>query len=253
MLSRLDQWADATRGIALDLIRIYLGLGLFFRGIVFLVDSSAFFEVAGGDAFSSFGVVTYVGLAHLGFGLLLALGLLTRLSALVQIPILIGATFFVHFPESLLSANQSFAFSALVLALLCVFSVWGGGRWSLDRAVAQWVVRDEEAEPEIAAQRLRESRERETSRRRLAASREAAPPPSREPQGPPCVHAYDRTHPSVEAERTYGTISRIRFVFGTHPRPVEITFRCRECGGVVDVATDAETMEEYRFTRRNVA
>ncbi|MEM6328131.1 MAG: DoxX family membrane protein [Bacteroidota bacterium] len=248
MLSRLNTWADTHRDIALDLVRIYLGLGLFFRGIVFLNDSSTFFDLAGGDAFAAAGVALYVGLAHLGGGLLLALGLLTRVAALLQIPVLLGATFLIHLPESLLTANQSFAFSALVLALLSLYAVWGGGRWSLDRAVKDWSTRDEE-EATLASERLRESREREKARRQIAANREPTPPASRQTPYPPCIHGYDRHHPSVVAERSYGVVSRLRFVLGTHPRPAQIIFRCQECGGVVEVATDVETLERYRFSR----
>lgn len=53
-------------------------------------------------------------------------------SALVQLPILIGAVFLVHWNEGLLSANQSFEFSALVLFLLVLVCAFGSGRWSLD-------------------------------------------------------------------------------------------------------------------------
>lgn len=249
MYARFSAWADAHRDLALELVRLYLGLGLFVRGIVFLRDSSTFFELAGSADFATVGIATYVGLAHLGGGLLLAVGLATRLAALVQIPVLVGATFLVHLPESVLTANQSFAFSALVLALLCVFAVWGGGRWSLDRAVARWVTQANEEEGRIAEARLRESRSREQARRSPAAGRDAEPPATRESPPDPCVHGYERTDPQVVAERTYGPLSRLRFLTGTHPRPVEVTFRCETCGGLVEVATDTETLEAYRFRR----
>ncbi|MEM8558354.1 MAG: DoxX family protein [Bacteroidota bacterium] len=252
MADRLTAWADAHRDIALDLIRIYLGVGLFARGIVFLNDSGAIVELAGADGseLSSIALAHYVGLAHLGGGLLLAVGMITRVAALLQIPVLFGAAFIVHFPESLLAPNQSFAFSALVLALLCMYAVWGGGRWSLDRAIARWNSKNEEREAQIVESRVQELRERDRERRRRrAAERALAPPPSKEPAAPPCVHGYDRNDPHVVAERTYSPLSGIRFVFGTHPRPRSVTFRCKECNGVVEVATDPEEMEAYRFAR----
>ncbi|MEM1055875.1 MAG: DoxX family protein [Bacteroidota bacterium] len=252
MFERLTAWADTNRGVALDLIRIYLGVGLFARGIVFLNDTSAVVELAGADGsgFSSVALAHYIGLAHLGGGILLAGGLLTRVAAILQIPVLFGATFIIHFPESFLAANQSFAFSALVLALLCVFAVWGGGRWSLDRAITRWNSENEENEAQIAESRLQESRERDRERRRrLAAERAMAPPASVDPETAPCIHGYDREDPHVRMERTYGPISRLRFVFGTHPRPRSVTFRCSECQGVVDVVTEAEEVEAYRFAR----
>ncbi|PSQ68297.1 MAG: hypothetical protein BRD26_08610, partial [Bacteroidetes bacterium QH_1_64_81] len=51
------------------------------------------------------------------------------------LPILIGAVFLVHWNEGLLSANQSFEFSALVLFLFVLVCAFGSGRWSLD---ARW-------------------------------------------------------------------------------------------------------------------
>jgi putative oxidoreductase len=70
--------------------------------------------------------------AHLAGGALLALGLITRTAAIVQIPALIGAVFFVHLREGLFRTGQSLELSSLVLFLLCVFAVFGGGRLSLD-------------------------------------------------------------------------------------------------------------------------
>ncbi|MEM8598916.1 MAG: DoxX family protein [Bacteroidota bacterium] len=252
MPDRITAWADARRDIALDLIRIYLGVGLFARGVVFLNDSGAIVELAGADGseLSSVALAHYVGLAHLGGGLLLAVGMITRVAALLQIPVLFGATFIIHFPESFFAANQSFAFSALVLALLCVYAVWGGGRWSLDRAIARWNSETEEREAQIVENRLQDRRERARERRRrLAAERAMTPRPSEEPEPQRCIHGYDRDDPRVLAERTYSPLSGLRFVFGTHPRPRSVTFRCKECGGVVEVATDPEEMETYRFVR----
>jgi uncharacterized membrane protein YphA (DoxX/SURF4 family) len=74
----------------------------------------------------------YVVAAHLCGGILLALGLGTRLAAAVQIPPLIGAVLFVHIGEGLLTAGQSLEFAALVLAMLSVFAVFGAGQLSLD-------------------------------------------------------------------------------------------------------------------------
>ena len=68
-------------------------------------------------------------------GAFLAVGLYTRIAALVQVPILAGAVFLVHWHDGLLSADQSLEFSALVLFLLVLVCAFGSGRWSLD---ARW-------------------------------------------------------------------------------------------------------------------
>src|SRR6185369_13810067 len=93
-----------------------------------------FFEKAGqASAWLGIGfLMHYVMVAHFVGGLLLVLGFLTRIAALVQIPILFGAVFFVHQKDGLFALGQSLEFSALVLFLLVLFTIAGAGKLSLD-------------------------------------------------------------------------------------------------------------------------
>jgi putative oxidoreductase len=93
----------------------------------------------------------YVILAHFVGGLLLTLGFLTRIAALVQVPILAGAVFFVHRQEGLLAPTQSLEFSALVLFLLLVFVVSGAGSFSIDHVTFDREVKDDETPSESEA------------------------------------------------------------------------------------------------------
>lgn len=246
MIAPLSRWADDHRGAALDVVRVYLGVGLLVRGVIFLAEPTVYLDLLPNDgdgAFGSFAVLHYVGLAHVGGGLLLTLGLLTRLAALVQIPVLAGAALLVHLPAGL--TDQSFAFAALVLALLVVFAVWGGGPWSLDRAIAAWTDRDEREEDERAAATVAQLRARERSRG-------PAPPRPAEAGGaalPACTCGHDRQHDHVEVERSYGSISALRFATGTHPRPSQVVYRCHDCGGAVAIVDDPEELEAFRYER----
>jgi uncharacterized membrane protein YphA (DoxX/SURF4 family) len=74
----------------------------------------------------------YVMLAHFIGGALLTIGFLTRIAAIVQIPILAGAVFIVHRQDGLFAMGQSLELSALVLFLLVVISIAGAGKYSLD-------------------------------------------------------------------------------------------------------------------------
>src|SRR5262249_52881060 len=78
----------------------------------------------------------YVILAHFCGGFCLAVGLLTRSAAVVQLPALFTAMYFyVYHPEiaqSTMEARQSAEFTALVLFLLVLISVYGAGRLSVD-------------------------------------------------------------------------------------------------------------------------
>jgi putative oxidoreductase len=130
-------WADAHPKVWLDLVRIYLGVGLFVRGLLIITNSHSEFvsemlQRSGQTWLFTAAVLHYVALAHLVGGLMLTFGVLTRIAALVQIPILIGAIFFIHRGEGLMAASQSLEFSALVLFLLSVFVIAGAGPISVD-------------------------------------------------------------------------------------------------------------------------
>ena len=128
---------EAHRDLVLDALRVYLGTGLFFRGLALLTTEGGLQQLIGTaePGLGLAGLSVYVTAAHLVGGALLAVGLYTRLAALVQLPVLLGAVFLVHWHDGLLSANQSLEFSALVLFLLVLVCAFGGGRWSLD---TQW-------------------------------------------------------------------------------------------------------------------
>jgi uncharacterized membrane protein YphA (DoxX/SURF4 family) len=125
-------WRDPSVG--LDVIRIYLGVGLMVRGGLFIGNPDVLIALLRRTDhwFVPLAAAQYVVAAHLCGGILLALGLGTRLAAAVQIPPLIGAVLFVHIGEGLLTAGQSLEFAALVLAMLSVFAVFGAGGLSLD-------------------------------------------------------------------------------------------------------------------------
>lgn len=139
-LQQWKGWAESRRELWLDCVRIYLGIGLFVRGLilVFNVKTDLFDDLLVRTTQTwvmSAAVLHYVSLAHFVGGAMLALGFLTRLAALVQIPILAGAVFFVHRGEGLLAVTQSLEFAALVLFLLTIFLINGAGKLSLDHAV----------------------------------------------------------------------------------------------------------------------
>jgi len=77
-------------------------------------------------------ILDYVIFAHLCGGAFLAIGLLTRLSAFIQIPVLLGAVFFIHWQEGIITLGQSLEYSSLVLVLLILIFIYGPGRLSLD-------------------------------------------------------------------------------------------------------------------------
>jgi uncharacterized membrane protein YphA (DoxX/SURF4 family) len=121
-------------GLGFDLVRVYLGIGLFVRGVLFVSRPELVLGYLSSTEswFVPYAVAHYVAIAHLGGGLLLAVGLATRLAAAVQLPVLLGAVFVVHSSDSLITAGQSLELSALVLILLGVYLAVGAGRLSVD-------------------------------------------------------------------------------------------------------------------------
>jgi uncharacterized membrane protein YphA (DoxX/SURF4 family) len=73
----------------------------------------------------------YIVFAHLVGGLMLAVGLLTRAACIMQIPILIGAIFFIN--QSMFRPFQEMAVTLICLAGLIYFLIAGNGPWSVDK------------------------------------------------------------------------------------------------------------------------
>jgi uncharacterized membrane protein YphA (DoxX/SURF4 family) len=150
-LARARTFADDPR-FGFDLVRMYLGVALFVRGALFIADPSKVISFFGkADWFWPMLIAHYVGMAHLCGGLFLALGLLTRFAALAQVPVLVGAVFFVHWNQHLLSGDQSLELAGLVLALLVAFVVFGAGPLSVDQRIFRAAKTPERTEQEPKA------------------------------------------------------------------------------------------------------
>jgi uncharacterized membrane protein YphA (DoxX/SURF4 family) len=139
-MNKFIVWSESHREAWLDCVRIYLGLGLFARGLLLITNTSTGFFVdmlqrTGHTWLFTGAMLHYVMLAHFVGGAMLTVGFLTRVAAAVQIPILAGAVFIVHRSDGLFAMGQSLEFSALVLFLLMVIFVSGGGPISVDRSV----------------------------------------------------------------------------------------------------------------------
>lgn len=126
-----------------DLVRAYLGIGLFVRGVLFVSQPELVLgylqDVHGW--FWPYALVHFIAVAHLCGGVMLGIGLATRLAAALQVPILFGAVFLVHSQSGLLNVGQSLEFSGLVLALLLVYLTFGSGKLSVDAFLTRAEVR----------------------------------------------------------------------------------------------------------------
>jgi putative oxidoreductase len=130
------RWAEAHTDIFIDLVRIYLGVGLFVKGIFFMSHRDYLLQLlndSGNLVIAPVTIAHYVIPVHMVGGILLAFGLLTRVAALAQLPILIGAMFWVYLPKIMaVEPRQNLEFSGLVLFLMLLILIFGPGRWSVD-------------------------------------------------------------------------------------------------------------------------
>ena len=127
----LNKWANAHTYIPLDLLRIALGIFLFYKGVNFMGNSQALIELVKplGSWAGSMLLIHYIAPAHMIGGILIAFGLLTRWSVLAQIPILIGAVA-VNFLGSMNVGNLLLSLAILLACLFFLF--YGSGKHSAD-------------------------------------------------------------------------------------------------------------------------
>ncbi|MFD2934395.1 DoxX family protein [Spirosoma flavum] len=139
MLHRVEHWGDTHHPAWTDALRIVLGIILVLKGISFISDTAYLTRLVGGLHFGLFPVILvhYVAFAHLMGGFLIAVGCLTRLMVLFQLPILVGALFFVNIRQGFSPMNSELWLSIIVLLLLLLFLVIGSGRFSMDEYVKQ--------------------------------------------------------------------------------------------------------------------
>jgi uncharacterized membrane protein YphA (DoxX/SURF4 family) len=122
--------------IWMTILRVLLGLILSWKGIVFIRDSvllEQLIDRTGIGVFSQNSSVLSFIVSYLSLlcGLFITAGLFTRISSIVQIPILIIAVFFVNMHGG---SQNSFELivSIITLLLLILFAVKGSGTLSAD-------------------------------------------------------------------------------------------------------------------------
>ena len=137
VIHKIEKWGDRHHPRFLDILRVALGVFLMLKGLGFMENSAylqSLIESQPDIAVSSgwlMALVYYVTFVHLVGGTLIALGIMTRFSSLMQIPVVFGAIFFINVFQS--PFNTDLLSSVAALVLLVVFAVIGSGRWSLGR------------------------------------------------------------------------------------------------------------------------
>ena len=118
------------------IFRVMLGLILAIRGIFFLTSIQPLFHLIKSSSLNGLNMNMTLALVicwvHLLGGTFIILGLLTRISAWAQIPILIGAILFINLNGGLSQSFSELLLSVFVLVLSALFAIAGGGKISMD-------------------------------------------------------------------------------------------------------------------------
>ncbi|HEY4155651.1 MAG TPA: DoxX family protein [Puia sp.] len=120
----------------LTIFRVALGIILLLKGISFIRDTAtlkSMIQQTGLETFARHSDIWafLVAFINLLGGLFIACGLFTRTSSIVQIPILIIATFFVNIRPAA-GSSLELILSIVVLGLLILFAIKGSGALSAD-------------------------------------------------------------------------------------------------------------------------
>jgi uncharacterized membrane protein YphA (DoxX/SURF4 family) len=132
--TRFQHWSHTHHSLYLLFARVLLGIILLIKGIFFISNSQQLKEMILESRFSA-GVTflaAYIMFAHLFGGVFLIIGLFTRFAALIQIPVLLGAIFFILPQQNTNNFWIELLFSLIVLALLIFVLIKGSGNISME-------------------------------------------------------------------------------------------------------------------------
>ena len=248
--NRLQQFLSSLypfRSHAFDLLRMYLGFGLLVRGILFIADSSHFLDLIGTSSFgmlrSTF-VLHYVALSHLLGGFMLLSGLLSRVGALIQLPILIGAVFVEEMSGGLTAGTQGFEIATLVLFLLVLIVLYGSGTISSD----YYLFHEESTladEPSVAPQTAEILRQDAPEERTFADPVKILAVPEAHSSEDSIDEIMKK--PTIVAQAQYSFWGWCMFQINITPHPKEILFKDVHTGEIVRRSKDPRVLQRFKY------
>jgi uncharacterized membrane protein YphA (DoxX/SURF4 family) len=112
-----------------------LGVFLCYKGVEYLYNMGSMLSLITNKmafgSFSSMLMSNYIAFAHLLGGILLILGVLVRFACLIQIPILLGAIFFINLSPEMYRPFSELVLSIFIFLMLVGFLILGNGKVSL--------------------------------------------------------------------------------------------------------------------------
>ena len=133
----ITDWADAHHPKWLELLRILLGVILFFKGLTFILDKQLTVQLLHDNNFEFLPllIVHYVIIFQLAHSVLITVGLVTRWAALAQIPIVGGAVWLIATNATFQPLGSDLWLAVLLFFLLVFFFIYGAGSFSADAVI----------------------------------------------------------------------------------------------------------------------
>ena len=128
------KYTDVHHPKWMDIVRILLGIAIFIKGIIFIQNPHALLEILDNSSISgwTFIVEHHVAFTYLVGGILISIGLITRVAIIFELPVFFGSIYCSLTHHGFFSVFTDLAFSIVMFILLLVFLVWGPGNFSVD-------------------------------------------------------------------------------------------------------------------------
>ena len=132
-MNSFKHYVDIHHPMWLDIIRIFLGIAIFIKGIFFIQNSDALLEIMQSSQIKGWAFIVehQVAFTYLVGGILIAMGLLTRVAIAFSLLVFFGSIFCCLTNTGFFSVYSDLAFSVVVFVLLIFFMVWGPGKFSV--------------------------------------------------------------------------------------------------------------------------
>jgi putative oxidoreductase len=137
---KLESWADRHHPKWIDILRVVLGIIFIIKGVALIEHREQvimMMEKSNLDLFTFSLSSQYVIAFDLAGGLFIAIGLLTRLIVLFQLPIVILSIIFIDYHQNLFALNSELGYLILILALVIFFLFYGSGTISVDNYLSK--------------------------------------------------------------------------------------------------------------------
>jgi uncharacterized membrane protein YphA (DoxX/SURF4 family) len=118
----------------MDIIRIFLGIAIFIKGIYFIHNPEALLQILQNSKISGWTLIVehHVAFTYLVGGILIAIGLITRIAIIFQLPVFFGSIFCCLTQKGFFSVFTDLTFSIVMFVLLIFYLIWGPGKFSVD-------------------------------------------------------------------------------------------------------------------------